>query len=153
MKHNSKNFQRTRSNLSTTISTNGCDSCLHNSWNKRPPIDASLPHPRAESTIRGTTMSINSLAHQVSNSLDLSASPDQSYLEHYGTSPQHGRRSRRQTGASYARELKPFNTEDIKILLLENINKAGEDILKAEGYQVESVKSSLPEDELIARIK
>ncbi|PNP51443.1 hypothetical protein THARTR1_07883 [Trichoderma harzianum] len=37
--------------------------------------------------------------------------------------------------------LKPFNTQDIKILLLEN------------GYQVEALKTSLPEDQLIEKIR
>ncbi|CEJ94550.1 Putative D-3-phosphoglycerate dehydrogenase [[Torrubiella] hemipterigena] len=49
--------------------------------------------------------------------------------------------------------LKPFNTQDIKILLLENVNETGRDILTQQGYQVESFKSSLPEDELIKKIR
>ncbi|EPE34031.1 NAD(P)-binding Rossmann-fold containing protein [Glarea lozoyensis ATCC 20868] len=49
--------------------------------------------------------------------------------------------------------LKPFNTTDIKILLLENVNQSGKDILSGQGYQVESVKSSLPEDQLIEKIR
>ena len=56
------------------------------------------------------------------------------------------------TGVS-AKPLKPFATEDIKILLLENVNQTGRDILTAQGYQVETLKSSLPEDELISRIR
>jgi D-3-phosphoglycerate dehydrogenase len=51
------------------------------------------------------------------------------------------------------RELKPFNTEDINILLLENVNQSGKDLLSAQGYQVESLKSSLPEDQLIEKIR
>jgi len=51
------------------------------------------------------------------------------------------------------RELKPFNREEFKILLLENVNQSGKDILSQEGYQVESVKSSLPEAELIEKIR
>lgn len=49
--------------------------------------------------------------------------------------------------------LKPFNTQDIKILLLENINQAGQDTLTAQGYQVEALKTSLPEDELLEKIR
>lgn len=49
--------------------------------------------------------------------------------------------------------LKPFNTQDIKILLLENVNQTGRDILTQQGYQVESFKSSLPEDQLIEKIR
>lgn len=55
--------------------------------------------------------------------------------------------------APLAKLLKPFKEEDVKILLLENINKTGQDILSRQGYQVESLKSSLPEDQLIEKIK
>ncbi|KAJ4306526.1 D-3-phosphoglycerate dehydrogenase 2 [Collariella sp. IMI 366227] len=51
------------------------------------------------------------------------------------------------------KQLKPFNAEEVKILLLENVNQTGRDILTAQGYQVESHKSSLPEAELIEKIK
>lgn len=49
--------------------------------------------------------------------------------------------------------MKPFNTKDIKVLLLENVNEAGVEILKKQGYQVEALKSSLPEDQLIEKIR
>jgi D-3-phosphoglycerate dehydrogenase len=52
-----------------------------------------------------------------------------------------------------AKQLKPFNTGDIKILLLENVNQTGRDILTAQGYQVEFLKTSLPEDQLIEKIR
>lgn len=51
------------------------------------------------------------------------------------------------------KQLKPFNTQDIKILLLENVNQSGQDMLTRQGYQVEALKSSLPEDQLIEKIK
>lgn len=51
------------------------------------------------------------------------------------------------------KQLKPFNTQDIKILLLENVNAAGQEILKGQGYQVEALKTSLPEDQLIEKIR
>ena len=51
------------------------------------------------------------------------------------------------------KQLKPFNTEDIHILLLENVNKTGLDLLNGQGYQVESLKTSLSEDELIKKIR
>ncbi|OTB05791.1 hypothetical protein M426DRAFT_319474 [Hypoxylon sp. CI-4A] len=51
------------------------------------------------------------------------------------------------------KQLKPFNTQDIKILLLENVNQSGRDILTGQGYQVEVLKSSLPEDQLIEKIR
>lgn len=56
------------------------------------------------------------------------------------------------TGAA-PKQLKPFNTNDIKILLLENVNESGKSILVSQGYQVEHMKSSLPEDQLIERIR
>ncbi|KAH6658375.1 hypothetical protein BKA67DRAFT_512409 [Truncatella angustata] len=52
-----------------------------------------------------------------------------------------------------AKQLKPFNTQDIKILLLENVNQSGKDILTGQGYQVEALKTSLPEDQLIEKIR
>ncbi|SLM39038.1 d-3-phosphoglycerate dehydrogenase [Lasallia pustulata] len=56
------------------------------------------------------------------------------------------------TGA-FAKQLKPFATRDIKILLLENVNQTGRDILAKQGYQVDFLKSSLGEDELIEKIR
>jgi D-3-phosphoglycerate dehydrogenase / 2-oxoglutarate reductase len=49
--------------------------------------------------------------------------------------------------------LKPFDTTDIKILLLENVNQTGRDTLTGQGYQVEALKTSLPEDQLIEKIR
>lgn len=60
--------------------------------------------------------------------------------------------ARRQTGPS-AKPLKPFDTQDIKILLLENVNQTGKDVLSGQGYQVEAIKTSLPEDQLIEKIR
>lgn len=51
------------------------------------------------------------------------------------------------------KQLKPFATEDIKILLLENINESARVILENQGYQVEFHKNALPEEELIEKIK
>lgn len=51
------------------------------------------------------------------------------------------------------KQLKPFETTDIKILLLENVNQSGQDILKSQGYQVEALKTSLPEEQLIEKIR
>lgn len=55
--------------------------------------------------------------------------------------------------AASAKPLKPFNTEDVKILLLENVNQSGRDMLAKQGYQVEFLKTSLPEDQLIEKIR
>jgi len=98
------------------------------------------------------------LERAVSNSWDqhnLSTSPtatfsplaaQQSLSSSFGGSLAH-------RGSVAEKPLKPFNTQDVKILLLENINKAGQDILKKQGYQVEALKTSLPEDQLIEKIR
>ncbi|KAL2836263.1 hypothetical protein BJX68DRAFT_259966 [Aspergillus pseudodeflectus] len=59
----------------------------------------------------------------------------------------------RMASAANAKHLKPFATEDIKVLLLENVNQTGREILSKQGYQVEFLKSSLPEDQLIEKIR
>src|SRR5687767_6295859 len=56
-------------------------------------------------------------------------------------------------GRRAPKHLTPFDTQDIKILLLENVNQTGKDILQAQGYQVEALKTSLPEDQLIEKIR
>jgi D-3-phosphoglycerate dehydrogenase len=89
-------------------------------------------------------------ANAVSHRLSVSTSPTTTFHSppssfggaHSGTAPKSGQR-----------ELKPFNTTDIKILLLENVNQSGRDILSGQGYQVESLKTSLPEDQLIEKIR
>ena len=90
------------------------------------------------------------LSRQVSNSfgLSLSTSPSLSYrsLGYSAASAKIGPNTS-------AKQLKPFNTQDIKILLLENINQVGREALEKQGYQVEHLKSSLPEDELISKIR
>lgn len=73
-----------------------------------------------------------------------------SWGQHDGSFPVNLRRV--VTGAA-VKQLKPFREQDIKILLLENVNQTGKDILQAQGYQVESLKSSLPEDQLIEKIR
>lgn len=85
----------------------------------------------------------------VSHSWDqnLSTSPSATFQ----SPPPSWARSLPQRGAP--KQLKPFNTQDVKILLLENVNQAGCDILKGQGYQVETFKSSLPEDQLIEKIR
>ena len=59
----------------------------------------------------------------------------------------------KRTGEQPPKQLKPFDTQDIKILLLENVNQTGRDILAGQGYQVEAFKTSLPEDQLIEKIR
>ena len=95
------------------------------------------------------------LQREVSRSLSFSTSPNDSFSSRRfstsieGTSPN----LRRNTTQGTPKHLKPFREEDIKILLLENVNQTGKDILTNQGYQVESLKSSLPEDQLIEKIK
>lgn len=104
-----------------------------------------------KTSARDIAPGVNGLSRQVSNSLGLSTSPTAvlySPPSSYG-GPQ---LSRTTTGAS-TKQLKPFATEDIKILLLENVNQTGRDILAKEGYQVEFLKSSLAEDQLIEKIR
>lgn len=69
-------------------------------------------------------------------------SPTQSYLAQVGG-----------LNLKATKALKPFSTGDIKILLLENVNATAMNIFKNQGYQVEFYKTSLPEDELIEKIK
>ncbi|KAJ5095156.1 hypothetical protein N7532_007447 [Penicillium argentinense] len=81
--------------------------------------------------------------------------------QYFSTSPNasfhspssHGSALTRTIPLPNAKHLKPFATEDIKVLLLENVNQTGREILKQQGYQVEFLKSSLPEDQLIEKIR
>ena len=97
----------------------------------------------------------HTLQREVSRSLSFSTSPHDSFHHRKmsmgieGTSPN----LRRTTTGPVPKPLKPFREQDIKILLLENVNQTGKDILQGQGYQVESMKSSLPEDQLIEKIK
>ncbi|KAL3230994.1 D-3-phosphoglycerate dehydrogenase 2 [Nakaseomyces bracarensis] len=74
----------------------------------------------------------------------VSTSPTQSFMN---TLP------RRLSVSKQQKALKPFSTGDMKILLLENVNQTAVSIFKDQGYQVEFYKSSLPEEELIEKIK
>ncbi|PWW76661.1 hypothetical protein C7212DRAFT_191376 [Tuber magnatum] len=51
------------------------------------------------------------------------------------------------------KQLKPFNTGDIRILLLEDIDRTARELLQKEGYQVESHTSSLRDSELAEKIR
>ncbi|KAG7007917.1 nucleosome assembly protein [Physcia stellaris] len=94
---------------------------------------------------------IADLTQKVSTSFSLSTSPA---ARHLSPSPGKARSLLARTGTGGStKHLKPFATEDIKILLLENINKTGREVLEAQGYQVEVLKSSVPEDELIEKIR
>ena len=92
----------------------------------------------------------NGLSSRTVSNLSLSTSPSVPF-QSLSASRDGSRWQRGNAGP--IKQLKPFATEDIKILLLENVNKTGQDILSAQGYQVTCMKSSLPEDELIERIR
>ena len=90
----------------------------------------------------------NGITRQVS----LSTSPTSTFHSPPSNSWGGAALTRKTTGA-FPKQLKPFKEADIKILLLENVNQTGKDILSKQGYQVEALKSSLPEDQLIEKIK
>lgn len=98
------------------------------------------------SASRAIPIHSNGQARAVQSSFDPSTSPTATF-----TSPSSSFNTRYHS--SSARELKPFHTQDIKVLLLENVNQTGRDILSGQGYQVEALKSSLPEDQLIEKIR
>ena len=90
------------------------------------------------------------LTRRVSSSLGASTSPTGFHTPPWTKSVSH--LTRAATG-SLTKHLKPFATEDIKILLLENVNVTGRNLLESQGYQVNHLKSALPEDELIEKIR
>ncbi|PSN59856.1 D-3-phosphoglycerate dehydrogenase-like protein [Corynespora cassiicola Philippines] len=106
---------------------------------------------------------ISNLSRQVSNSLSLSTSPGLAFHSppsSFRAPPQGSYKDGRSPSFSQggvaplaSKQLKPFDTKDVKVLLLENVNTTGVDILKGQGYQVETLKSSLPEDQLIEKIR
>ncbi|KAI7884852.1 hypothetical protein K492DRAFT_204515 [Lichtheimia hyalospora FSU 10163] len=49
--------------------------------------------------------------------------------------------------------LRPFNTAEVKILLLENVNETAVKAFKKQGYQVETYTKALVGDELIEKIR
>jgi hypothetical protein len=119
-----------------------------------------MPPSQLTESIRIPSHSGNGTGQQpreVSRSLSMSTSPvhQRQYSfgvadsQSYGTSPG----LQRTTTGPQPKQLKPFREQDVKILLLENVNQTGQDILRGQGYQVEALKSSLPEDQLIEKIK
>lgn len=115
------------------------------------PEDSLLKHtnytmapPQAQDiAIRGSAP--NSSHHELSVSPSATFHSPSSFPHSFGTTT-----SAHQAGT---KQLKPFETTDIKILLLENVNQSGQDILKSQGYQVEALKTSLPEEQLIEKIR
>ena len=103
------------------------------------------------SSTQNFTSTSNGLTRQVSNSLGLSISPSTTFRS--PTSSYGGAQLSRTSTGAFGKQLKPFKHRDIKILLLENVNKTGRDTLTDQGYQVDFYKTSLPEDELIEKIR
>lgn len=88
----------------------------------------------------------------VSQSPDISTSPHLA-IHSMSTSSSFGGSQLTRVVSAAPKQLKPFDTQDIKILLLENVNQSGIDMLASQGYQVEALKTSLPEAELIEKIR
>lgn len=82
------------------------------------------------------------------------ASPARNPLD--GTSPPapfHGRaRSVSIPGAPAPRVLQPFDREDIRILLLENVSQGAVRLLREQGYEVDFHTGAWSEDELVEKI-
>lgn len=97
----------------------------------------SIPQP-----ISNLTQAFERTGLSPKNKNTVSTSPTASYFEQH-----------RLAGGRRAKTLKPFSTGDVKILLLENVNQTALDIFGQQGYQVEFLKTSLPEEELIEKIK
>ncbi|BFZ61142.1 D-3-phosphoglycerate dehydrogenase 2 [Saitoella coloradoensis] len=99
--------------------------------------------------------SISNIANQI-KSMALSTSPPVQSSFHAGSPPSAAAfpRDRRSSfKGPQPKQLKPFSHEEVKILLLENVNATAIEMLTKQGYQVEFHKTSLGEDELIEKIK
>ena len=111
-----------------------------------------MPTSALTENIKIQTNGDNKLQREVSRTENFSVSPVETFHSRsYSESGSH--RMRRTNTGAFPKLLKPFRESDIKILLLENVNQTGKDILLEQGYQVESLKSSLPEDQLIEKIR
>ncbi|OBZ90271.1 D-3-phosphoglycerate dehydrogenase 2 [Choanephora cucurbitarum] len=67
--------------------------------------------------------------------------------------PIQNRRRGSSFGFSKPKVLKPFNTAEVKILLLENVNATAIEAFKKQGYQVETHTKALVGEELIEKIR
>ena len=94
-------------------------------------------------------------ALEITDSLDgsLSSADSTRRVSSSLTKRPHLRRVASNINGPLSKPLKAFATEDIKILLLENVNQTGRKALEDQGYQVTFLKSSLAEDELIEKIR
>lgn len=96
---------------------------------------------------------ISNLTQSFSNAVALSTSPQNTFQSGSPGFGSFGNSRMAYRGHREKKALKPFSTGDIKILLLENVNTTAIEIFTNQGYQVEFLKTSLPEEELIEKIK
>lgn len=101
-------------------------------------IKPSVSRSPPTSVSTSPTTPFQSLSFHSSSSSPYASRNGNGYLPHY---------------QPFEKQLKPFATEDIKILLLENINESARDVLKKQGYQVEYYSHALSEEELVEKIK
>lgn len=114
---------------------------------------SSLPTP-FQSTKAKSNLTVESTNKMnAAPNVDISTSPSTSFQTAPSSHGASALTARTIIPLANAKHLKPFATEDIKVLLLENVNQTGRDILTQQGYQVEALKSSLPEDQLIEKIR
>jgi D-3-phosphoglycerate dehydrogenase len=105
--------------------------------------------PRANKVSRSVSGSWGNGTLSTSPSFTFHSSPNKTQQL-----PYHGSLSTAEGPAlSRVKSLKPFVSKDIKVLLLENVNESGQKKLRDQGYQVEALKTSLPEDELMEKIR
>lgn len=107
--------------------------------------------PTAARDIPDRNGSMDTLTRTVSNSFDLSTTLSRSPTATFHSPPWERSNSGYQKAS--AKQLKPFQTTDVRVLLLENVNQTGQTILKKQGYQVESLKGSLSEEQLIEKLR
>lgn len=118
-----------------------------------------LPHSNIRVSYHIITMSSNGIDIPQRPSRSSSSTVSSSYKDRdtFATSPTFNFHSPHNSfhgpPKASTKQLKPFQTTDIKVLLLENVNLSGQEILKNQGYQVEALKSSLPEEQLIEKIQ
>jgi D-3-phosphoglycerate dehydrogenase / 2-oxoglutarate reductase len=114
-----------------------------------------MPTAAQDIPVRNGHGAEDDLSRTVSNSFNaatLSSSPTATFHRGLSGSPSatfhHSPHSHRSGSiydkASAAKPLTPFNTQDIKVLLLENVNVTGQEILRKQGYQVEAIMFKVP---------
>ncbi|PKI82989.1 hypothetical protein MVES1_003003 [Malassezia vespertilionis] len=72
--------------------------------------------------------------------------------EPLATSPPNQRRLSFPGGMQHPRLLQPFDREEIRILLLENVSQGAVEMLREQGYEIDFHTNAWSEDELVAKI-